>query len=298
MLQSQARYAELARLEREGNMNMGGGSQQASGREADREAIVVPASDKYAAALLLLAILVPPVAAVISIALYVVPWPRDVFWPSALAVPIGILVTGVAWAIGALILQSSCTAQRRDPDTYGTLLGRLQTLEAQAGLTEPAADSPRSTPPSPPPSLATPPPAAASIEGVTTDAVTPTLTPHDDCGSPALRELARSSGSIRHAFNQSGMSWVLASGYVHVWTLLHCMDEALIAFEPREALIRDALLDEARLSGSTMDNRDDLLEQLRLAVYHLGPDAAQYLAKQPAIRVPCPPVICLAVATR
>jgi hypothetical protein len=237
---------------------------------------------KWTAAFFSLAVLVPQVAAVVSVALYVGDWPHQIAWLSNFAVPIGIALTLFIWALGALVLKESCTAQRMDSDTYGTLLSRLEILEAQAGLTAPPTSTPSASPPAPAaPSVAAAP--ARTNPVVTQQAL-------DDHGkSAALREVKRSSKAIRAAFRQAGMPWVLATGYVQVWTLLHAMDEALIEIEPCEAVVSDALLDEARLAGSTMDNRDDLLEQLRLAVHHLGPDASAYLVKQPPIKTPCPP---------
>jgi hypothetical protein len=219
-------------------------------------------------------VIVPQVAAVLTITWYVVPWPRTFHWLSDLAVLLGVLITGAVWALAALIVQPTCTAERADPDTYGTLLGRLEVLEAQAGL---SVSSSTSAPP------------VAATQFATADQAADVSPAAEDPRATAKRELARCGAMVRQLFDQPGVAWVLASGYVHVWMLLHTMDEALIELEPREILIRDALLDEARLAGSALDNRADLLEQLRLAVQHLGPDAAMYLAKQPPTGGPCPP---------
>jgi hypothetical protein len=213
-------------------------------------------SETWSAALVSLAVIVPPVAAVLSISLYVLPWPKGASWPGNVAVLVAILVTLLAWAGAAAVLQGSCSAQRADPDAYGTLLTRLEALEAQTGLSGAAA---------PPPSV------------------------HDETTHAAWREVVRCDRAIHQAFGKPGMPWILGTGYVQMWMVLHNLEEAWIELEPWTSLIRDAVLDEARLMGSTLDNRDDLLDQLRLAVQQLGSDAARYLAKLPAVPVPCPP---------
>ncbi len=65
------------------------------------------------------------------------------------------------------------------------------------------------------------------------------------------------------------------------WKLMHRIDEAFIEIEPVEAVIHDALHDEMSLQGSTLTNKDDLLNKLRRAVKKLAPEAAFYLNQQP-----------------
>jgi hypothetical protein len=72
-----------------------------------------------------------------------------------------------------------------------------------------------------------------------------------------------------------------ASGYINVWRLIHRIDEALIEIIPTEEVIRDALHDEMSIIGSKLDNRDDLLNNLRLAVKTFDEQAAVYLHQQP-----------------
>jgi hypothetical protein len=78
-----------------------------------------------------------------------------------------------------------------------------------------------------------------------------------------------------------GLRWVLATGYINLWNRLHRAEEALIEVNPQPAVIRDALNDELRLMGSTIDNRDELLAELRSAVKALSPQAAATLLKLP-----------------
>jgi transcriptional regulator with XRE-family HTH domain len=63
----------------------------------------------------------------------------------------------------------------------------------------------------------------------------------------------------------------------------HNGEEALIKAEPRAAIIQDALYDELCPMGSTIDNRAELLAELRAAVQALSPGTAATGLKLPPI---------------
>jgi hypothetical protein len=91
-----------------------------------------------------------------------------------------------------------------------------------------------------------------------------------------------------------GRRWVLATGYINLWCRIHRAEEALIDVGPCADVIQGALHDELRLMGSNISNRDDLLGELRAAVYALSPAAAAALLKLPPHQVsttvdPLPP---------
>lgn len=77
-----------------------------------------------------------------------------------------------------------------------------------------------------------------------------------------------------------GMDWVLATGYAAVWRRLHRADEAMFLVEPICDVVGTALLDEARLEGSAIAGRDQLLRQVRTAIGVLDPTAQQYLGQK------------------
>jgi hypothetical protein len=60
--------------------------------------------------------------------------------------------------------------------------------------------------------------------------------------------------------------WLLGIGYVRLWERVHRGEEALIMVQPTERVIADALGDQLRLQGSSIDNRDELLLRVRTAV--------------------------------
>lgn len=71
-----------------------------------------------------------------------------------------------------------------------------------------------------------------------------------------------------------------ASGYVSVWKAIPRAEEALLLLAPTTEVIAGALYDELR-PGSQIDNNDQLLSKLRLAVHHLSADATGYLNARP-----------------
>lgn len=61
------------------------------------------------------------------------------------------------------------------------------------------------------------------------------------------------------------LGWVLGIGYIGVWGSVHRAEEALLLTAPGEVVVAEALADELRLQGSTIENRDALLDRLRTA---------------------------------
>jgi hypothetical protein len=83
---------------------------------------------------------------------------------------------------------------------------------------------------------------------------------------------------------QSGLSWLLATGYLNAWRRLHAIEEALLWLEAAPAVIGDALDDEMRLTGSSIPEQAALLKRLRTAVISISQSAAIYLAEPPPQR--------------
>lgn len=93
------------------------------------------------------------------------------------------------------------------------------------------------------------------------------------CGADAQQYLDK----VDQALNGDTWSravWVLGTGYVSVWQLLHRAQEALISQEPIIALVARAQYDLLRLANSGINNRDVLRERLRQTIDLLTPLAA------------------------
>jgi hypothetical protein len=73
------------------------------------------------------------------------------------------------------------------------------------------------------------------------------------------------------------LRWVRATGYLNLWNLVHRAEEALIMVEPLPHVVVEARFDELRLMSSTMENRADLLSNLRSAMLDLSTCARKYL---------------------
>jgi hypothetical protein len=91
---------------------------------------------------------------------------------------------------------------------------------------------------------------------------------------------------IRIETSTRGIRWVLGTGYVDIWELIHGAEEALLLVKPVEDVVRMAIYDALRLQDSQITNNTDLLAKLRLAVSQLDPGSAPYLATGPSAPKP------------
>jgi hypothetical protein len=85
--------------------------------------------------------------------------------------------------------------------------------------------------------------------------------------------------AIEHELDRQppGLRWLLATGYVTLWSLVHRAEEALIEAEPASAVLDVAFYDELRLNDSPIGNSTILRVQLRQAVAVLQPGVQRYL---------------------
>jgi hypothetical protein len=81
-------------------------------------------------------------------------------------------------------------------------------------------------------------------------------------------------------------AWLLATGYVDLWELLHDAEEALFLVDSNEEVIAAAVLDEMSLMGSHIPAYDELRAKLRLAVVALG--GVRYLHPLPPVPLDVP----------
>src|SRR5581483_4845914 len=91
------------------------------------------------------------------------------------------------------------------------------------------------------------------------------------------------------SFIQRNASWICGTGYVHLWGMMNKAEEALIEVQPREAIICEAADDEMRLNNSRVQNSEEWVNKLRLAIQNLdslvpASSAIDYL--KPAKSVP------------
>ena len=103
---------------------------------------------------------------------------------------------------------------------------------------------------------------------------------HEACRH--LAYVGRELGLSEERPPSSGLRWLLATGYVDLWRRLHRAEEALILAQPAEQLVGDAVFDDLRLDGSPIAGAGELRNKLRLAVSQLDAEATHFLNPPPA----------------
>jgi hypothetical protein len=111
-------------------------------------------------------------------------------------------------------------------------------------------------------------------------------TPHsDDAVRTAQQRAAQSVTARGEAFKAArkklGIHWILSKGYLDLLGIVHRAEEDVLLYEPLEQLLDDALADRARLTGSQVSGRDDLLNRLRRGLGVLSPTSVNYLPQEP-----------------
>src|SRR2546421_2214500 len=203
-----------------------------------------PSTGTYGAALIVTASVVPVVASFISVVFFIT-LPQSL-WPRLIAPLSGTVLTLLAWLMLAALSSRYTAVDRANATRYELLLNRLSQLESWFKILDPE------------------------------------LTPKtNSLYAISKREVRKSCDAIYEGLAERGSSWVLGTGYVNMWKLMHHVDEALINIEPVEAVIHNALHDEMSLQNSTLTNKEDLLKKLRKAVKVLDKRAATYLNQQP-----------------
>jgi hypothetical protein len=107
------------------------------------------------------------------------------------------------------------------------------------------------------------------------------------CSDDAPGQLrAQSSAVMRSGMNDilsafdhhgAGIPWATGEGYVALWRRIHRVEETLFEASPVPTVVAEALDDRARLSGSTIQNRDELLRSSGVAIAFLAPHLATSL---------------------
>lgn len=98
----------------------------------------------------------------------------------------------------------------------------------------------------------------------------------------AFQGVAASGEAFRIAREKRGLHWLLSRGYIDLQGIVHRAEQDLMLYEPLEQLLDDALIDQARLTGSQIPQRDDLLRRSSRALAALCPESTAYLPPAPA----------------
>lgn len=204
----------------------------------------------YLTALVATSAAIPIVAALVTVASYVAPFPAT--WHTWIAVPLGALIALVIWLLSALPCRRFASAVYANRCSYGSLFNQLRDLQARLY----ALDKKRREHPD-----------------------NPLL--KSDAYTIAFAEISTWCEDIERELKCKGLCWLLATGYINMWRGLHHAEEAMIEIEPTEAVLNKAIHDELCLQDSNMNNNEDLLDKLRTAVKMLSASGTRYLIKQP-----------------
>ncbi len=215
----------------------------------NRPAGFIPTNDNtYLTALVASSAAVPIIAAMITVAVYVAPFSATRHpW---IAVPLGAIITVIAWLLFAIPCRRFASAIYANRCSYGSLINQLGDLRTRLNVLDGRQQGNSGAPLS------------------------------DTC-KIALEEARTWCDDIERELKCKGLCWLLATGYSNMWKLLHHAEEALIEIEPIEAVVNKAVHDELCLQDSNIGNGEILLDKLRIAVKKLSPSATVYLTKQP-----------------
>ena len=234
----------------------------------------------YTATLIAVGVAIPIMAAVITVGIYIIDPQVTTLQQKGTQLPpdlllhilgLGLLITLVIWLGSALCCIYLATAPGANMHSYSKIINELNRLKARLGIKDDLAEM-------------------SILEMQQAMGITPTPTTHvgEQCQSEiALREAHNYYhavhtdlfGSSNRLSLRTGLRWVLGTGYISVWSMLHMTDEALFEVEGEATVIHGALNDYLSIQDSNIDNRDKLLSKLIQAVKELDPKAMIYFSE-------------------
>ena len=233
----------------------------------------------YGASLVMTGVIVPFVASVMMVGIYLalpnafIPVPLLNIGPDSkwYAITASTEFTILLWLIAALVCLYFATAEGANSRSYGLLQSRLCQLKANLGIEDSDGE-------------------LKALEEKYVDIkeavgkikdLQPKNVGGGTCASNqiALTDAYACYIDIRKMLRQypAGLLWALGTGYNNAWSLLHHAEEALIEWESVSEVIRGAIHDKLAIQGSAINGKDELLDKLTRAVTTLDPRAVVYL---------------------
>jgi hypothetical protein len=211
---------------------------------SDRFTAAPTQGEGYQAALWLGCLLLPWLAAVVTVLVYVLLPGKPATTPDTpiapsdpwLAVAAGIAATVAAGILMAVFVRPMTAVDRSQPRLYGELMERYEQLRNRlAALT----------------SQSKPAPGEATVP------------------------LEVASGLLTGPGGEPGLRWAKAHGYITVFRAIHRAEEALLMLSTDDQLVGEALHDDLSLEDSTIADRERLQGILRAASNELSPGASE-----------------------
>jgi hypothetical protein len=212
---------------------------------------IAPGGESFRAALILASPALPMLATIIAVGLYIMPLNLAAPWlawvkanPLLVAIAVSAVFGLIAGGVLAWVTRAT-SADQANASLFGQIEARYRELEAHINVLSRRTD------------------------------FSPTEQASFD-ESIAYAEL------IHRELCTAGGRWVLGTGYVNVWNLIHRAEQSLLLVDTVENVVASAIYDDLRLSDSQITNSMDLRAKLRLAVSRLDPDAVAYFSTPPA----------------
>jgi hypothetical protein len=212
--------------------------------------------NRYVGALVATAWVAPILATIVTVASYTAPKP----YPPApfnlfhdYPVPAGVLTAVALWLLFCVGYAPFATAQGANVNSFGDLILRLNQLNVRLSTWQTGCG--------------------------------------DGASASAYLEARVKRDVIVAELHRGGIRWVLATGYVTAWKDLHRAEEVLLTVAPIPVLVGEALYDEWRLTGSTIDQHDSLLgliQRARQAIEAPGIGGTLSSAKPELVAGPAP----------
>ncbi len=161
----------------------------------------------------------------------------------------GAVITTCFWLIVSLFCSLFATAQRADIRSYGGLRDHISELEADLSIKE-------------------------DMWGETE--------PNDEevkrTMEVALKEAIKDCDGVVKLLSQhrSGISWVLGTDYINAWDMYRRAAEKVFVIMPRAKLIGEMRRDQLAIKNASINNREDLLDDLQQALAVLDPASTTY----------------------
>ncbi len=225
----------------------------------------------YSAALLRVGVMVPVVASLIAVTLYLAlpysPLPPFLGIQSSsqwYTLAYSSCLTGILWLVAGLPFCYLSFAKGANPRNYFLLQSRLHQLKASLGLKDYANG------------------AYEEINDITTVMRNAGFDEQDKHQRDVLKEAYACCIDVSRKLYKfpTGMRWIIGSGYNSAWTLLHHAEEAMIEVADIEAAVRGAKHDFLAIQNSQLQGENDLLGDVIQAVAVLKPDALAYFNEQ------------------
>ncbi len=219
----------------------------------------------YGASLCALVMIIPVIAALITVGVYLtLPNSNS----SLYSLLVGGLIAMILWLVIAIPFAGFCTAQGASPHTYSLLKIRLHQLKMSLGLKDFADGTYEEI---------------NDINDINKIMEHAGFNKKNDHQREVVKEAYACCTELSRKLFQfpAGLQWYSGSGYTSAWRVLHHAEEVMIEVTDDSTVVREAKNDFRSLQGSKVSGKDKLLNDVIHAVSVLKPEASIYFEDCP-----------------